>query len=73
MVVETEHAAYGRVKLTGFPVKLSDTPATVRMPPPIVGEHNEEVLREFGYSDDEIRALQQAGAVGSENLKRGAS
>jgi formyl-CoA transferase len=70
MVVETEHPAYGRLKLTGFPVKLSETPATLRTPPPTVGEHNEEVLREFGYSDDEIRALQESGVVGSENLRR---
>jgi crotonobetainyl-CoA:carnitine CoA-transferase CaiB-like acyl-CoA transferase len=70
MVIETEHPVYGRVKLTANPVKLSETPATLRRPPPTVGEHNEEVLREFGYTDDAIRALQEAGVVGSENLKR---
>jgi crotonobetainyl-CoA:carnitine CoA-transferase CaiB-like acyl-CoA transferase len=70
MVLETEHPAYGRVKLTGFPVKLSETPATLRLPPPTVGEHNEEILQKFGYSEDEIRTLQEAGVVGSENLKR---
>ncbi|MDP6513938.1 MAG: CaiB/BaiF CoA-transferase family protein, partial [SAR202 cluster bacterium] len=70
MVVEAEHPAYGRVKLTGFPVKLSDTPATLRKAPPTVGEQNEEVLQEFGYSADEIRTLQEVGVVGSENLTR---
>ena len=70
MVVETEHPAYGPLKLTGFPVKLSETPASLRRPPPLVGEHNEEVLREYGYSDERIRALQKAGVVGSENPKR---
>ena len=70
MVLEAEHPAYGAVKLTGFPVKLSDTPATLRISPPTVGQHNEEVLTEFGYSDDEIQALQGAGVVGSENLKQ---
>ncbi|MDP6607349.1 MAG: CoA transferase [Dehalococcoidia bacterium] len=69
MVVEAEHPAYGSVKLTGFPVKLTDTPATLRISPPTVGEHNAEVLGEFGYSDDEIRALLESGVVGSENLK----
>lgn len=67
MVVETEHPAYGRVKLTGFPVKLSQTPATLRQPPPTVGEQNEEVLQQFGYSADEIASLQEAAVVGSED------
>ena len=70
MVVETEHPVYGRLKLTGFPVKLSMTPATLRRPPPTVGEHNEEVLEELGLSPEEIKALQDSGAIGSENLKR---
>lgn len=73
MVLETEHPAYGRVALTGFPVKLSETPATLRSPPPLVGEHNEEILREIGYSDDEIRELQLSESVGRENIKRSAT
>ncbi len=70
LVLELEHPAYGPVKVTGFPVKLSETPATLRMPPPIIGEHNEEVLQEAGYTDAEVRTFQEAGVVGSENLKR---
>jgi crotonobetainyl-CoA:carnitine CoA-transferase CaiB-like acyl-CoA transferase len=70
MVVEMEHEAYGNIKVTGFPVKLSDTPPTVRSASATVGQHNEEILREFGYSGDEVRALQDAEIVGSENLKR---
>ncbi|MDP6823363.1 MAG: CaiB/BaiF CoA-transferase family protein [Dehalococcoidia bacterium] len=70
MVIEVEHPAYGTVKLTGFPFKLSDTPATLRRSPPVVGEHNEEVLGELGYTSARIRELQSAGVVGSENLER---
>ena len=67
MVVETEHPAYGRVKLTGFPVKLSHTPATLRRAPPTVGEQNQEVLQEFGFSEDEIRILHDSAVIGSED------
>jgi formyl-CoA transferase len=70
MVVEAEHPVYGKVKLTGFPVKLSDTPATLRRSPPTVGEHNEEMLRELGYTDAQIQELQTSGVTGSENIKR---
>ncbi|HJO80898.1 MAG TPA: CaiB/BaiF CoA-transferase family protein [SAR202 cluster bacterium] len=70
MVVEAEHPVYGKVRLTGFPVKLSDTPATLRRSPPTVGEHNEEMLRELGYTDAQIQELQTSGVTGSENIKR---
>lgn len=70
MVVDADHAYYGRVSLTGFPVKLSDTPATLRRSPPLVGENNEDILKEMGYSNNDIRELQLNGVVGCENLKR---
>ncbi|MQG69843.1 MAG: CoA transferase [SAR202 cluster bacterium] len=70
MVIEADHPVYGKVKLTGFPVKLSDTPANLRRSPPTVGEHNEEVLGELGYTDAQIKDLQASGVTGSENIKR---
>jgi alpha-methylacyl-CoA racemase len=52
------------VKLLGVPVKLSRTPGDAnRLPGPALGEHTDAVLRAAGYSDDEIAALHEAGAV----------
>ena len=66
MVLEIEHPAAGNLKLVGVPVKLSKTPGTLRMPPPTVGQHNEEILNWLGYSQSELQELQEKGVVGSE-------
>lgn len=63
-MVTTEHAAAGTLRLPGFPYKMSHMPASVRRPPPRLGEHTEEVLvGALGYSADEVAALRQEGAV----------
>jgi crotonobetainyl-CoA:carnitine CoA-transferase CaiB-like acyl-CoA transferase len=49
--------------MIGLPIELSDTPGHVTLPPPLLGEHTDEVLREVGYSDNEISELRDAGAV----------
>jgi crotonobetainyl-CoA:carnitine CoA-transferase CaiB-like acyl-CoA transferase len=65
MVVELEQpGAETPVRLLGAPVKLSRTPAdAARGPGPALGEHTDEILRAAGYSDAEIAALVQRGAV----------
>ncbi len=47
----------GRVRAIGSPVKLVDTPATVRIPPPRLGEHNDEILPELGDTPDQIQTV----------------
>jgi crotonobetainyl-CoA:carnitine CoA-transferase CaiB-like acyl-CoA transferase len=44
MLVEVDHPTAGKVRMAGIPVKFSATPASVRLPPPLLGEHNDEVL-----------------------------
>lgn len=63
MVVEIDHPTAGAIRNVGIPVKFSETPGTVRRPPPRLGEHTHEVLVEFGYTSDEIAALEQRGIV----------
>jgi len=57
MVVEIEHPTLGRVQTPGSPIKMSETPPVVARPAPLLGEHTREVLREVGYSDEEISIL----------------
>jgi len=64
LAVEVQHPTAGSVRLTGFPYKLSDTPAEVRYPPPLLGEHTQEVLTHLlGYAAEEVAGLQQRQVV----------
>jgi crotonobetainyl-CoA:carnitine CoA-transferase CaiB-like acyl-CoA transferase len=63
MVVELEHPAWGLIRQVGIPFKLAATPATIRTPPPALGEHADEVLRELGYGSGEIVAMRAGGVI----------
>ena len=63
MVVEWEQPEIGPVRQVGVPVKFSRTPGSVHAPAPALGEHTEDVLREAGFSDEEIAALLESGAA----------
>jgi crotonobetainyl-CoA:carnitine CoA-transferase CaiB-like acyl-CoA transferase len=66
-LVECEHPVAGKVKIVGLPVKLSETPGRVRQPAPLLGQHTDEVLRQYlGLDEAEITALRQAGALGTQ-------
>jgi crotonobetainyl-CoA:carnitine CoA-transferase CaiB-like acyl-CoA transferase len=64
MLIEMEHPDEGMIPQLGFPVKYSDTPCTLRMPPPRLGEHSDAILQEIGLDDAAITALRASGAVG---------
>jgi formyl-CoA transferase len=64
MRIDLPHPAGGKVKLVGSPMKMSATPPQYDMPPPLLGQHTEEVLRELlGESEQRIRLLRDKGVV----------
>jgi formyl-CoA transferase/CoA:oxalate CoA-transferase len=64
MIAAVEHAALGSVKVLGVPIKLSETPGTVRSGPPTLGQHTDQILRtDLGFSDADITRLRQNGTV----------
>jgi crotonobetainyl-CoA:carnitine CoA-transferase CaiB-like acyl-CoA transferase len=65
MMVQVEHPTAGPILMVGIPVKLDSTPGGVLCHPPRFGEHTEEVLRQAGYSDEQIAELLSDGVVRS--------
>jgi formyl-CoA transferase/CoA:oxalate CoA-transferase len=64
MIQAIEHAVAGAMRVTGVPIKLSDTPGAVRTPPPLLGEHTEKILStDAGLSADEILSLRSSGVI----------
>lgn len=64
MVVELEHASIGLLRLLGTPMKFSDTPGSIRTPPPRLGEHTDSVLaRDLNLSPRETAALRVQGVI----------
>jgi crotonobetainyl-CoA:carnitine CoA-transferase CaiB-like acyl-CoA transferase len=64
MVQEIDHPTAGLVKLVGIPVKFTATPGEIRLPPPLLGQHTEEVLTGLlGLTASEIAALRTDGVI----------
>jgi crotonobetainyl-CoA:carnitine CoA-transferase CaiB-like acyl-CoA transferase len=62
LLIRVEHPRAGTLELIGCPITLGETPWTLRFPPPLVGEHTDEVLGEV-LESHEINALRESGAV----------
>lgn len=63
MTVNMPHPKAGSLRLVANPIKLSRTPVQYRLPPPLLGEHTLELLRELGLDDAEVTALRDAKAI----------
>ena len=63
LLAEIEQPGYGRARMLGFPVRASATPAAIRRPAPLLGEHTAEVLSELGLTPPEVDRLASAGTI----------
>ncbi|MFN8544466.1 MAG: CoA transferase [Candidatus Binatia bacterium] len=64
MVATTQHATLGPLEVTGVPIHLERTPGSVRLAPPVFGQHTAEILGELGYAPAEIARLVEEGRTG---------
>ena len=63
MIKTVDHPAVGPTRVMGTPLKLSHTPAAVRTPPPLLGQHTDTVLGELGYDREMVERLRASGAI----------
>jgi formyl-CoA transferase/CoA:oxalate CoA-transferase len=59
MLETVDHPVTGKTNMVGIPIKLSRTPGRIKSPPPTLGQHTEEILREIGYSKGKIEELRK--------------
>lgn len=64
MILEVEHPNVSNLKMPGFPVKLSETPASLKKYPPLLGEHTDEILSELEFSAEQIEELKSKRVIG---------
>jgi crotonobetainyl-CoA:carnitine CoA-transferase CaiB-like acyl-CoA transferase len=72
MVAEIDHPLAGKIKALRTPIRFSASPLSIKRPPPLLGQHTEEILSELGYTAEEIERRKATGAVkGAKGLKEG--
>jgi crotonobetainyl-CoA:carnitine CoA-transferase CaiB-like acyl-CoA transferase len=63
MLVTMDHPKIGEIKQIGAPLKFSETPCSLGLPPPMLGQHTDEVLKLIGYTEEEVAALKKDSVV----------
>ncbi len=64
MVQTIEHPTCGKINVVGPPIKFSRTPCEIRLPPPLLGQHTEDILKELlGFQEEEIDRYRLCGAI----------
>lgn len=64
MVQEVEHPDCGPIKLVNTPLKYSAATPGIRTPPPLLGQHTDEIVKEFcGLAKDDVARLKEEGAL----------
>ena len=63
MYLEMPHPTLGSIKQTGLPIKFSLTPGGLDRHPPLLGEHNQEILQSLGYSDADVQSLKEQSVI----------
>jgi crotonobetainyl-CoA:carnitine CoA-transferase CaiB-like acyl-CoA transferase len=58
-----QHPTVGELQQTGIPYRFSESPGSLRLPPPLLGQHTDEVLLGLGYAVDEVERLRESGVV----------
>ncbi len=61
--IDVDHPEVGRMRQVGFPWDFSDTPASWRMEAPKLGQHTGEILKDLGFSEEQIVLMRKSGAI----------
>ena len=63
MFIDIDHPVIGKMTVNGCPVKLMDAMPRINRPGPTLGQHNEEVYKAIGYTDDELEEMKQENVI----------